>query len=72
MSKLTKVQLEVLRQYEHTSDSNFMQGVKGAHELWRPLGLLDWHGQQYGTHFFSITPAGRAALSDLQPQDGAK
>lgn len=60
---LTAKQLTVLRQYAHTSDSVFMQGIPGATELWRPLGLLDWRGTQYGCHFFSITDVGRAALA---------
>jgi hypothetical protein len=60
--KLTKARLKVLRQYAETSSTNYMQGMPGATELWRPMGLLDWHGSQYGTHFFSITEAGREAL----------
>jgi len=63
MSRLSKRQLKVLAQYKDTSDSRYMQGVPGASELWRPMGLLDWHGNQYGTHFYSITPAGVAALA---------
>ena len=64
MKKLTKKQFAVLAQYKDTSDNNFRQGVKDATELWRPLGLLDWHGIQYGTHFYSITTDGLKALSD--------
>lgn len=67
MSDLSKRQLKVLAQYKHTSDSHFSQGVPGASELWRPMGLLDWHGEQYGTHFYSITPAGIAALAETAP-----
>lgn len=62
-TNLTKVQIEILRQYQHTDDWHFMQGIAGVSELWRPLGLLEWHGEQYGTHFYSITDAGRAALA---------
>ena len=60
--KLTKKQIAVLRQYEHTSDVCYMQGVKGSTELYG-LKFLDWHGDQYGCHFYSITDAGRFALS---------
>lgn len=62
--KLTKAQIEILRQYEHTRDGQFMQGVSGAAELWSKHGLLDWHGYQYGVNFYSITPAGRTALKE--------
>lgn len=60
--ELTEERLRVLRQYAGTSDGQFMQGIPGASELWRPMGLLDWRGSQYGSHFYSITDAGRAAL----------
>lgn len=63
VERLTKAQVELLRKYEHTSDGEFMQGLPGASDLWRPLGLLDWRGSQYGCHFYSITPAGRTALA---------
>lgn len=61
--RLTKAQMKLLRQYAHTTDGNFMQGLPGTTKLWRPLGLLDWRGDSYGCHFFSITPAGRAILN---------
>jgi len=60
--QLTKVQFALLEQYKDTTDGRFMQGLPGATELWRPLGLLEWRGSQYGCHFYSITEAGRAAL----------
>lgn len=65
--KLTAARRAVLKQYAETSDGNFMQGVPGASELWRPMGLLEWHGTQYGSHFYSITPAGREALKTPEP-----
>lgn len=65
--QLTAEQLATLRQYAETSDGTFLQGLPGATELWRPMGLLDWRGQQYGTHFYSITQAGREALTNLEP-----
>ena len=54
--------LKVLAQYKDTSDSRYMQGLPGASDLWHRFGLLQWHGDQYGTHFYSITPAGKKAL----------
>lgn len=65
--KLTKKQLKVLKQYADTSDSNYMQGMPGASELWHPWGYLDWHGSQYGTNFYSINAAGTAALLEHEP-----
>lgn len=63
IGRLTKVQLSVLDQYKDTNDGRYLQGFPGATELWRPMGLLDWRGEQYGTKFYCITDAGRAALS---------
>jgi hypothetical protein len=59
--KLTGEQIDILRQYEHTHEGHFMQGIKGASSL--PKGLLEWHGTQYGTSFYSITQAGRELIA---------
>jgi hypothetical protein len=65
--KLTKARLKLLRQYADTSEGRFMQGLPGTTELWRPMGLLDWRGSQFGCHFYCITDAGRAALATTTP-----
>lgn len=59
---LNEKQLAKLREYAHTHNGLFMQGTPGASEL-ETLGLLEWHGTQYGCHFYSITEEGRTALA---------
>lgn len=61
-ARLTLGLLETLRLYADTSDGRFMQGMSGASAL-MAMGLLKWRGDQYGSHFYSITEAGRLALS---------
>lgn len=70
MEKLTEEQLRVLKQYADTNDGRFLQEIPGAHELWRPMGLLEWRGSSFGTNFYSITDAGRAALSKAEGGEG--
>ena len=62
-TKLTKRQLAVLAKYADTVDGQrYLQGFPGSSDLYSK-GLLKWHGDQYGTHFYSITDTGRAALT---------
>lgn len=62
--ELTQEQLGVLRQYKDTGDGNFLQELRGASELYRPLGLLDFRGEQYGSRFYSITEKGTEVLKE--------
>lgn len=63
---ITREQYLVLVKYAHTSDGRYMQALPGATELWRPLGLLEFRGESWGTRFYSITELGRSALSDWE------
>lgn len=62
---LTKEQYDTLRQYEETHDGRFLQSIKGSSEL-DGLNLLNWRGTSWGTPFYSITDAGRAALKEYR------
>jgi len=57
--------LEVLKQYKDTHSGRFIQGIEGASELYGH-GLLEWHGSQYGCHFYSITEKGQQELNNAR------
>lgn len=63
LGELSAEQAALLAEYAATADrGGYMQRMAGVHELY-DAGLLEWMGEQYGTSFYTITDAGRAALA---------
>lgn len=56
---------QVLRFYADTHEGRFRQGIPGVVDL-EKAGLLQWHGRQHGVSFYSITDAGKAALTSTK------
>lgn len=74
MSQISDDAAELLHMLSDTADGFRYQSCHGktrqaaAHELER-AGLATWKGNSYGTNFYCITDAGRAALSSAYRKD---
>ncbi|WNV09995.1 hypothetical protein [Tardiphaga sp. 709] len=65
MVKLTDIEAEVLKALGSSRGYVACDGEwrKPAHDL-EKAGLADWKGSSWGSQFWEITDAGRAALAD--------
>jgi hypothetical protein len=51
----------LLARYAGTTQWRLLQGLPGVADLVK-RGLVEWRGSQFGTQFYCITEAGRAAI----------